>query len=419
MDYQVKREHFFWLFLLAILSILINHYFITKSNITQNLLNIDPRNQTQNIQIKRLSEAALHFIRNLIAKFNSSTHLTKRFSINGPTIGGYGNQIYAMLTALTISVLIDAEFICLWPNIDKYIEEPFKSSFRNKTSFNITAIANMSEVYRPRMMSAWNIQKDMKLVVKSRIPEQFAYIYYAEFNAYFFELCSNPIYYDKLLQFNLVKTDTIKEARAVLESNIDNSEQLHNSLFRIGFEVGGNLLNRHWRPKKYLLAQVEQLYENKFTGNYVIGMQIRTHYLDVEKDVNVFIKCAIQLENAYLKMNGSKLTKWFLSSDSELVVRNLSASFPDKILLGEGLIAHVVENNKGYDRTIIDSELLSRTDNLIITGGSTFGFVAAMKRQELGYFVNGKGSMNDCQKVTFSRTGSTGNNFTNGAAAFR
>ena len=75
------------------------------------------------------------------------------------------------------------------------------------------------------------------------------------------------------------------------------------------------------------------------------------------------------------------------------------------------IVGPLIENNKGYDRTIIDSELLSRTDTLVITGGSTFGFVAAMKHKELGYFVNGKGSMNDCKKVTFSQTGSTGYNF--------
>ena len=101
-------------------------------------------------------------------------------------------------------------------------------------------------------------------------------------------------------------------------------------------------------------------------------MQIRTHYLDINKDVKVFVDCALNIENNYLKANNSsrvvKIVKWYLSSDSDHIIESLNKSYPDKIIFGEGMIAHVVSNKKGYFRTIIDNELLSKTNELIITG---------------------------------------------------
>ena len=44
---------------------------------------------------------------------------------------------------------------------------------------------------------------------------------------------------------------------------------------------------------------------------------------------------------------------------------------------------HISDDPNGYYRTFLDVELLSKVnDELIITGGSTFGFVAAIKTQK-------------------------------------
>ena len=53
----------------------------------------------------------------------------------------------------------------------------------------------------------------------------------------------------------------------------------------------------------------------------------------------------------------------------------------------------------GYEKAIIDVELLSRCDELIITGGSTFGFIAGMKSLKMPYYVNGfDNDMKSCRR---------------------
>ena len=54
-----------------------------------------------------------------------------------------------------------------------------------------------------------------------------------------------------------------------------------------------------------------------------------------------------------------------------------------------------------YEKTILDNELLSRCDEMIITGGSTFGFLAAIKSQRMPYHVNI--GMHKCQRAQLSR----------------
>ncbi len=184
--------------------------------------------------------------------------------------------------------------------------------------------------------------------------------------------------------------------------------------------MGGNLLNRHWLPKKFLLDKINKIYETKFRSHFVIGIQFRTYYLNVKKDVDVFLKCALQIEENYMKNNQNKTmpVKWYISSDSNQLIKDLLKNYEQKIILGEGLIAHIASDKHGYDRAILDIELLSKTNELIITGGSTFGFIATMKQLRLSYFVNGKGSMNQCRRMLFSDTGTTGNNTSEGAAVF-
>ena len=71
-----------------------------------------------------------------------------------------------------------------------------------------------------------------------------------------------------------------------------------------------------------------------------------------------------------------------------------------------GTITHIIDNPNGYEKAIVDMELLSRCDEIIITGGSTFGFVAAMKSRKLPYFVNGKdSSMKGCLRHSLAYPG--------------
>ncbi len=81
------------------------------------------------------------------------------------------------------------------------------------------------------------------------------------------------------------------------------------------------------------------------------------------------------------------------------------------MIAGNGTLGHIVNNPDAYFRTILDVELLSRCDELIISGGSTFGFVAAMKRKKDPYFVNGNKNMSECLRHELAKPSVTNLNY--------
>ena len=131
------------------------------------------------------------------------------------------------------------------------------------------------------------------------------------------------------------------------------------------------------------------------------------NFLDEDLDTLKFINCALQIENDYLEANrGNKFKrfKWFVASDLETQVKQLSLAYPNKVITAQGKIAHVHFEADAYKRAIIDIELLSKCDELIITGGSTFGWMAAMKTLKMPYYINGLSRiMRRCEKVNLSR----------------
>ena len=52
----------------------------------------------------------------------------------------------------------------------------------------------------------------------------------------------------------------------------------------------------------------------------------------------------------------------------------------------------------------MDVELFSKCDEMIISGASTYGFVAAMKSLRMPYYVNGIGfKMKKCAKMSLGK----------------
>jgi hypothetical protein len=114
----------------------------------------------------------------------------------------------------------------------------------------------------------------MDVVIKTQIDTN-----KTRFNAHHalsFALCTNPIYYDKFLEYGLVSKSTVEQARRVA-ANMQNYSSIDkaNSLFQVSFEVGGNLLNKMWRPKEKIRKMIKQILNNEFEGNFVIGIQLR------------------------------------------------------------------------------------------------------------------------------------------------
>ncbi len=113
-------------------------------------------------------------------------------------------------------------------------------------------------------------------------------------------------------------------------------------------------------------------------------------------DLKIFIQCAEQIEAQQANV------KWFISSDSDMVIQEMRKKFGRKIISAKGRIAHVSSNKNGYERVLIDLDLLSKCNEIIMTGGSTFGFVASIKALKYAYIVNGKISIDKCFKFSFS-----------------
>jgi hypothetical protein len=307
--------------------------------------------------------------------------LLLKLSINGYTKCGYANKLYSMLTSLVIALLTDSAFIIRWEHIDLYIQEPFYKSFydfgHEKSDFNAEYFKK--NMFRPKALSAWTLYRNMSILIKTTVPLNMKRILYDDYDPYFFEICSNPIYYRKLLNYGLVSQETVLKAFEVTKNMSNfNDEEKQNYILKVPFEVGGNLLNKIWIPRNHILNKINYFVNNLFNGYYMIGIQLRYFYIQDPYDTYNFLNCVVEIENnlykneTYLRSN-YKGVKWYISSDTPDVLNRLVKEFPNKIIIGNGSLGHVEEDPYAYERAILDVELLSRCNELVVTGGSTFG----------------------------------------------
>ncbi len=144
---------------------------------------------------------------------NSYNISKKVLTINGQIdVAGYGNKIYSLVSALTIKIITNSEFISLWKQIDKFIEEPFPNTFYISKNIDYAGIINADTTCKPHMAYDWKIKKDIAKIVNKKLPKNYSIYYYGTTEAYFFELCTNKIYFEKFLENNLTSYKTIEEA---------------------------------------------------------------------------------------------------------------------------------------------------------------------------------------------------------------
>ena len=111
-------------------------------------------------------------------------------------------------------------------------------------------------------------------------------------------------------------------------------------------------------------------------------------------DTSVFVKCALDIEKST-----EKSVKWFVTSDSEAELAKWTASYSSRVITTN--ISHSTNGVKNIARAILDLELLSMCDELLITGCSTFGFISALKSGKYPLLVMGKVKSVKCQRFTF------------------
>jgi hypothetical protein len=151
----------------------------------------------------------------------------------------------------------------------------------------------------------------MDHLIQTQIPTNRSRFIYRDLPSYFFEICSNPIYYEKLAYYELAEKETLTAAKEMTKNmTLYSNRNKSNVILRIGFEVGGSLLNRMWVPKKVISDLVEYYAKTVFKDYFMIGIQLRYHYINDNVDTNTFFKCAFMIES---NMNNSKLNDTVLT----------------------------------------------------------------------------------------------------------
>lgn len=332
----------------------------------------------------------------------------KKISINSGAAGGYGNKLYSFLSSLVIAILTDSQINLKWKDMPHYIDPPI-NIFENITySEGLTDDEFKNKSIHFQARQPWSVKKNVDLLMKTQVPTRgFLRYFYKSIDPLFMEICTNPEYFEKLSYYHLVTNDTVKEAFKVISNKNSTQQDKQERLFKVGFEVGGNLLNRIWRPNKVVTQEIDYYLNKYFKNSFVIGIQLRYGdgnpnqiYLS-ENDTSKFIECALDIEREYLLNKNFVEFKWFIASDSLASLESILKKYPNKAFTSNGTLAHVAYNSDGYMRTIIDVELLSKCNELIVTGGSTFAWISSMKMQKFPLYINGFSSMS-CKRANLS-----------------
>jgi hypothetical protein len=157
---------------------------------------------------------------------------------------GYGNRLNSIISSMLIAILMDARINIKWTNIDKYIRTPITGIF----DFSLDEKQGFSNYFSFALNSRW-LQakqpyvpvKDIDLLSLTRLPSNYKRYFLDYADPYFMEICSNSIYYEKILFYQLASRATIEAATLAALGNSSSKSDKQEKLFRVGFEVGGNL----------------------------------------------------------------------------------------------------------------------------------------------------------------------------------
>jgi hypothetical protein len=275
-----------------------------------------------------------------------------------------------------MALITNSALIVNWTDINMYIQEPMHSCFitngsiQNELSYEYRKEETYAFPYlTPNSFSS---EKNLSQFWKYK-PEEVnkTRLVFNLIGSDFYDLGCNTQFYPVFRDYGLVSEDTLDKAFAILNSTqIATTAESLNTAYRVGFELAHNILRVFWKPTPLITDQVDLIYEKHFRDNYIIGMQLRYEYLDC-LDILAFVKCAYQIE---AKVKTTKPFKWFISSDDSNNIEKIRRQYPEKVITASGKITHVNYDTSGFARALVDIELLAKTDELIITGSSSFGF---------------------------------------------
>jgi hypothetical protein len=332
---------------------------------------------------------------------------------------GYANRVYTFLNGLFIALASNSTFQTNWPGIEKHIQLHLSNLEFNQPPRMYRKPENPAKelIFNPANPNGWAKRKQFAKL-KSEIPVEFQTVVIRHCNPAFFEFACNPKYFSTLRSLGLVKPGIIARAEKVLQLNGSKftNEQKIEALYQVGFDFASVALNFIWQPNQKLKQIIDQQFDLHFKGFFVIGMQFRFRYLSNKaEEVDNFVKCAHDLESKMRNETSSegKRVKWFLTSDFERHLDHIVRKYPEKVIktsarfeMQDDAVLHA-ETGTSFEKSIVDSELLSKCHELIITGGSTFGSLAAMRMGRMPLFFNGMRNTRHCPKMTFGNLGTT------------
>jgi hypothetical protein len=84
--------------------------------------------------------------------------------------------------------------------------------------------------------NVWKAKKDMNVLSQTLIPDTSHRLLYNDYHAFFFEICSNPIYFERLLYYKLASAKSLERAKSsVIEFSAEtkNGKQTFTFITRI------------------------------------------------------------------------------------------------------------------------------------------------------------------------------------------
>ena len=308
-----------------------------------------------------------------------------------------------------------ALLVCQWPGIERLVNEPLNGTFRNDcmiepddlSCIKYETTSNFTVSRLPHSSGAF------VAFIHTEAPNVTARVSYGASQPMFFAICSNPAYFDKLHAYGLVASETLATASARINGQHSRKEQRLDAVLSVGFEAAGNFLRKHWTPRRRIQEHIDSFYAKHFHAHFVVGIQISHDetsssgasallLTDVHKYLAPFVQCALHIEA--LSRPGYVPARWFVVSEEPKVVKELLASeYASKLVRLDVDAANSALLERRDTRDLVNYELLSRCNAIIVANTSTLAFLAAMRARFKPYLV-ADADTKQCEKMLLGRS---------------
>ena len=303
-------------------------------------------------------------------------------------IGGFGNCLHGVVTALMIGLLTNRALLVDWkfPVKSCFIDWDFDKSIlipENITTqfgYYDTCFDATDDTKRFESMK-WNEFKDYFGGLSSGDP--FKFLTNCPIFKYF---AKNPHIQSKLNELGildpLVSSKFSQSVLAESQTGLTPGFLAFGSILRSFFSL--DFVN-FFKFKKMIKPIGDNLYIGlhiRMGGSYTKGYTDPV-YTPPEVLPDIW-KCAKQVAN-YL---ASPRVYFFVCSDGDEIVKEAKKVLGEEFVLTSDGESFHAESGQGLDKTVIDFWALSNADVLIVTPGSTFGSTAAMVHGRRPFYVD-------------------------------